>query len=248
MNAAPRTRRLTAALGALVLLTVGACSSADETITTSSGTTSSVATTAATDTSDTTGSATSAAPDATGTDATGTDGSAPATTGADAPATGPASIEPAPTTDVPAPGGGDINQTVAAVVVSTAPAVPLTQPASFGSGVQVQLGTLAKIDTVAQGPGEISGPGLSVPVTITNTGGAAIALDAVNVTMTDAAGSPGAPMTGAPAAPFSGALAAGASATATYVFALPGGYTDPATIGVSYAAGAPVVQFSGATG
>lgn len=155
------------------------------------------------------------------------------------------SIEPPATTPVPAPGGGDINQTVAAVDLTTLPAIALTDSADLGNGVSVKLDSVEAVHADAQLPGEIAGPGVKLTVVIKNDSPAAIDLSNVGVDVVDAAGTPTIFMSASPSAPFTGQLAAGSGATGVYVFALPASYTDPAAISISYSTDAPIALFSG---
>jgi hypothetical protein len=156
-----------------------------------------------------------------------------------------ADATPAATTEVPAPGGGDINQTVPSVEITTNSPVALTDTADYGNGVTVKLGAIEAITTQAQLPGEIAGPGVKVTVDIVNGSSAAIDLGNVIVDLVDGAGEPAIPMTASPANPFTGSLGAGETATGVYVFTVPASYTNPATITVSYTTEAPVVVFVG---
>lgn len=153
---------------------------------------------------------------------------------------------PAPvTTEVPVPGGGDIEHTVAAVEQPVQPAVALDQPGDFGSGVAVSLDSVEKITTTSDLPGEIAGPGVAMTFTIRNDGDAAIDLSAVVVDVVDSNGVSAIGMTASPAAPFGGELPAGQQATGVYVVTFPQNFADPATISVTYSAQAPVVTFTG---
>ncbi len=152
---------------------------------------------------------------------------------------------PAATTPVPAPGGGDINQTVPAVELTTNSPVELTQTAEAGSGVKISLAGIESVTTVSELPGEIAGPGLKITITVQNTSAAAVDLNNVVVDVQDAAGTPSIPMGASPAAPFTGSVQPGASATGVYVFTLPTSYTNPATVVFSYSTEAPVVLFVG---
>jgi hypothetical protein len=190
--------------------------------------------------------AASAAPTADGAESS-SDGSAPPTSydgGTTSPAAAP-SIEAPATTPVPAPGGGDINQTVAAVDLTTLPAAALTDSADLGNGVSVRLDSVEAVHADAQLPGEVAGPGVKVAVVIKNDSPATIDISNVGVDAVDAAGTPTIFMSASPSAPFTGQLAAGSSATGVYVFALPTGYTNPAAISVSYSTDAPIALFSG---
>jgi len=158
----------------------------------------------------------------------------------------PASSEAPPpvTTPVPAPGGGDVNQTVPEVALTTNAPVELTGTGDFGGGVTVALTSIESITTTAQLPGEIAGPGVKVTVTVTNGSADAVDLNSVIVDLQDAAGAPAIPMTSG-SAPFTGSVAAGQSAAGTYVFTVPSTYTNPATISISYSTAAPIVVFQG---
>ncbi|HEY5881087.1 MAG TPA: hypothetical protein VIU11_19400 [Nakamurella sp.] len=155
------------------------------------------------------------------------------------------SVPPPVTTEVPAPGGGGIDQTVPAVEMTSRPAVSLDQPGEFGNRVAVTLDSVEKITTTAELPGEIAGPGVALTLTIRNGSDAPVDLGAVVVDVADSAGTPTIPMTTSPAAPFGGELAPGQQATGVYVVTLPQNYADPATIAVTYSASAPVVVFAG---
>lgn len=156
------------------------------------------------------------------------------------------SLPPAVTIPVPAPGGGDINQTVAAIDMTTQPSVALDQPGDFGNGVKVTLDKVDKITTTAQLPGEIAGPGVALTFSVENNTDNAVDLNAVVVDLADSTGTPAIAISAAPAAPFAGSVAAGARAAGVYVFTLSQGFADPAVISVTYSAQAPVVAFSGA--
>lgn len=237
MNGVSRTRTLIAALGAVVLLAVGACSSADDdqasssvvTTTSSAGTLSEVSSTLGEN----------VIPPAT------TDASAPESSADITPSTElPPAADPA-TTPVPAPNGGNINETVPEVELTTNAPVAMTATGDYGNGVTVTLAALESITTTAELPGEIAGPGVAVTVRVVNAGSGAIDLSNVVVDLQDAAGTPAIPMSASPAAPFSGSLAPGATADGVYVFTLPATYTGPATVSVTYTVDAPVVVFTG---
>lgn len=237
MSAVQRTRATVAALGALVVLAVGACSSAGPDTATSSA--SSVASTTASTAEASSALGENVIPPAT------VDPSAPDSPGSTPPATELPAGPPAATTEVPAPAGGNAGDTVAEVELTTNAAVALTAPGDFGDGVTVTLASVEQITTTAELPGEIAGPGAAVSVRIVNTGTDAIDLGSVVVDLQDAAGTPALPMTTSPAAPFGGSLAAGDTASGVYVFTLPTGYVGPATISVSYTVDAPIVVFTG---
>lgn len=225
----------------VVSLAVTGCSSSDETPSSTSSASSVIETSvsdSAVGTTVDTASSVSESPSAATTSAAGT-------TSAPAVAPDTSEIAPPPTTEVPAAGGGDINETVAPVSLTTAPSVALTETAQFGGGVTADLTSITRQDIAAQGPGEISGPGLVVTIKITNRSSAPINLDAVNVTLDDGNATPASPMSGDPFNPFSGDLAVGAETSAVYVFALPTDYKNPSNFTVSYSTDAAVLVFSG---
>lgn len=232
MTAASRGRALIAAIAAASVLALAACSSTD-----SSTTAGSEASTAGSLSE----SAESSAPYS-GLNTAAQSSEAEANTGT-APA--PETTAPPATTPVPAPGGGDINQTVPEVEITSNSPVPLTETADFGNGVTVNLAAIQSITTEAQLPGEIAGPGVQVTVDIVNSSSDAIDLGAVIVDLADAAGTPAIPMSASPASPFVGSLAAGQTATGVYVFTVPSTYANPATVSVSYSTKAPVAVFVG---
>ncbi len=235
-----RLRPVAAALGALVLLTLGACSAADTEQVSTSATTQTGSAGSGSDVA-LPGSSEPATADSSSTDPAGA-------TGSIAPRTElPAAAAPA-TTEVPAPGGGNINETVAEVELTTNAPVALSATGAFGDGVTVTLPSLQRLTTSAALPGEIAGPGVAVTVRIDNSGGAAVDLGSVVVGLQDAAGTPALPMTTSPAAPLHGSVAAGSTASGVYVFTLPTGYSGPATITVSYRVEAPIVVFTGDVG
>ena len=152
---------------------------------------------------------------------------------------------PPATVPVPAPGGGDINQTVPSVQVSSKAPVALSEPSDVSDGVTVRVAGIKSLTTTAELPGEISGPGIEVTIEIANDSQSPISLDNVVVNLVDAARTPAIPMTASPAKPFIGEVDPGNKAQATYVFTVPETYKNPATITVSYAAQSPVAVFTG---
>jgi len=131
-----------------------------------------------------------------------------------------------------------------AALPSSAP-VALDAVADFGSGATIVLDHVKPIDAVAAGPGEVSGPALALTFTMTNRSSTALGLESVTVDVTDAIGDPGIAMFGDPAQPFQGSLAVGATATATYVFAVDPAARSPIRVEVNYSTGAPTVVLVG---
>ena len=109
----------------------------------------------------------------------------------------------------------------------------------------MRLTSIKEIDAKGQGPGEVSGPALSIEVEVANDSKEMVDLDATVVNLTGADGAPGSTMTGKPADPLSGTLKPKKSATGTYVFAIPDRNRNPVTVEVSVAPDEPSVLFKG---
>ena len=121
----------------------------------------------------------------------------------------------------------------------------MTSTAAYGNGVTVTVSGVRKINTTAELPGEIAGPGVQLTIVFRNGSSAPIDLGNVVVDLQDAAGVSATSMTATPAKPVSGSLNSGATATGSYVFTLGRNFSSPAHLSVSYSAQAPVVLFSG---
>jgi hypothetical protein len=211
--------RAAALVAGLAILSLSACSSSDDQSTSTSSVTASTAD-------------------------TGTEVLPPEQTETTSAGTELPSAPPPATTEVPAPGGGDISETVTPGDITSNAPVALSETGTYANGVTVQLVSLEPITTQAELPGEIAGPGLKVTVKITNGSADAIDVGNVVVDLQDAVQTPAIPMTSG-AAPFTGSVAAGADATGVYIFTTPTDYTDPATITVTYSAAQPVAVFVG---
>jgi hypothetical protein len=170
--------------------------------------------------------------------------SAPAASQTSAPAGSSPTPEPGALTPVPPPTPGDTSSTVAPRPVETRKPVKLDQPAAPTRAVTVRVTRLRAVQAKAQGPGEVSGPGLELRVQVRNQG-PTLDLSGAAVTLTAADGSPGQMMTGPPAVPLPGSVAAGRTATGTYVFTVPKGQRDPVQVVVTLSEKLAVVTFSG---
>jgi len=227
-----RLRSTAIATGLLAISLIAGCSSSDDSVQTPSSTsTVSADSTAAS----TTGSAVESSSVLPSEAATDPNTSVPETS----------DVPPPANTPVPAPGGGDVNQTVPEGELTTQAPVELNQTGDFGNGVTVQLTGIEPITTTAQLPGEVAGPGLKITVLFTNNSTAPISLDTAIVDLSDSIDTPALPMSASPAAPVSGELPAGQTATGVYVFTVPSGFENPATIRVTYTTAAPIVIFVG---
>jgi ABC-type oligopeptide transport system substrate-binding subunit len=122
--------------------------------------------------------------------------------------------------------------------------VSFNKTVTYPSGLTTQVVKSGRVTVAAQGPGEVSGPGVSFTIKLTNKAGDAIDLDSVAVNAFYGKGKT--PTSPAPTAatPFSGSLGSGASTEATFVFGLPAG-ANPVELQFSYAANAPIAVFAG---
>lgn len=143
------------------------------------------------------------------------------------------------------PSPGNIHQTIAPRVVTTAPPVDLSKTASDATGLKLSLTKVQRIQAQAQGPGEISGPALAVTVKVQNGSSRAVPLNNFLVSLSDARSDPGTPMTASPASPLNGSLPPGQSSTGTYVFSVKTAARTRVSISVTYEADSPVIVFTG---
>jgi hypothetical protein len=110
------------------------------------------------------------------------------------------------------------------VAVSPAPPVAVGSTAALTTGVVVTVGAPRRVRVTAQGPGEIAGPAVAVPVTVRNASAKPFDLGGLVVNAAFGRSATPAPPTDAdPARRLAGALAPGATARGTYVFLAPGG-------------------------
>jgi hypothetical protein len=96
---------------------------------------------------------------------------------------------------------------------------------------------------VAQGPGEVGGPGVAVTLGVTNRSARPLDLDEVTVTA-ESRGQAAESVTAPPARPLGGRLGAGATVRGVYVFVLPGGVRAPLSLEVSLSPELPVATFT----
>ncbi|RIJ51509.1 hypothetical protein DZG00_08610 [Clavibacter lycopersici] len=112
-------------------------------------------------------------------------------------------------------------------------------------GVSASIGSLAAVDGVADGPGEVAGPAVSFTLTIENRTDAAVSLASTVVTVASGDDLLPADPLSTGSAPLPAEAAPGETVTGTYVFALPLERRDDVRIAVDYMAGTPVVVFQG---
>ena len=252
-----RRRRPAITLAAVLVVITGACggdddddASADSTAVSStsvavssdtSGTASSEAASAITSDDEISGSAasdTSTADDTGGGDDTSA-GSATSDETAGEAATSSTTLLP-PSTIEP----GNINQTVPGQPQPTEPPVAIDEPAETESGVTARITAVKSVETKANLPGEIGGPGVAITIELRNGSSAPIDLNNVVVDLVLPGDVSATPITEG-SEPFTGVTAAGATQAATYVFTVDASERGDVTIRLSYSADQPVVVFAG---
>ncbi len=123
--------------------------------------------------------------------------------------------------------------------------VSLTDDADFGTGVSASVESVAAIDVAAQGPGEVSGPGIVLHVDVRNDSDAAVDLSGFLVNVFGSQGSPGVAMFGAPAESVPAEVAPGETVSGVYVFTLPVDESSTIRVEASYSTEAATVVFEG---
>ena len=150
-----------------------------------------------------------------------------------------------PATPVPAPGGGDVNQTVAPSPTPSRLDVRLGAVAEPVRDVKVSVSGVSEIEAKAQGPGEVSGPAVAVSILIENGTGQELSMALLNVNLEDSKGLPGSGMIAEPADWVEGSIPAGGRATGVYVFAVPKANRAPIRVSVSIDPALPTSVFTG---
>ncbi len=122
--------------------------------------------------------------------------------------------------------------------------VTLKKAATYPNGVAVKLAGISRTTLEAKGPGEVSGPGITVQVQVTNGSGQEIVVDGTTVNLFyGKAKNPAAPASTSDK-PISGPVAVGGSADGVYNFSVPAS-GNPIEVVVSYSAAEPVAVFAG---
>jgi hypothetical protein len=173
----------------------------------------------------------------------------PATPAPSVSASGPStSATPSPAATTPASPAPSATTPETPKVLQTHKPVPIKTPAPFGDGVTAAIVSVVPVQSVAKGPGEISGPAIKVTISLKNGTKGAISVNQVTVNVSyGKQASPASNIQGDPSnKPFSGTVAVGASAAGTYIFDIPTNERSNVSISVSYAALSPIVVFTGA--
>lgn len=142
--------------------------------------------------------------------------------------------------------GGALS-TVPAALQTTLPAVPLRNPASFGTGLSVRVAAISYGKVTDTGPGSLVGRAtVQFTLRLTNKSSKATPINAVQVsTSYGSNATPGIPTSPSSGGPFSGTLKSGASQTGVYAFAIPVSDQDDVALTVWYTQGVPTVLLRG---
>jgi hypothetical protein len=121
------------------------------------------------------------------------------------------------------------------------PVVPVGAPVGMDGGLRVRVNGVRDVQIEAQGPGEISGPGVAVSVELKNTSPEPIDLNgsAVNAAF---GGTPASPSSAEPSSPLMGMLAPGRTSTGVYVFLKPPGAKGALLVQFEHNASSDVVE------
>lgn len=157
----------------------------------------------------------------------------------------PESSVPARTEPVPAPDEGTTDDVIPPALSPGDVEVSLDGVAELPGGIEVEASKLNAINSVAQTPGDLSGPAIAATITIRNNSKVSLHIDNVMVTLVDSDGQSGIPSASDPYEPFSGTIAPGASAEGLYVFVVPEGARGHVQLSVAYSAGVPVALLIG---
>lgn len=146
--------------------------------------------------------------------------------------------------EVPAPNGGDISETVPAVEPTVLDPVGLTESVDV-DGVVFELTAVERTTVEATGPGEVGGEAVAVTVSVTNGTDAPVDVDGAVVTLLQGDGNVGVPSPAEPTAPLTGTVEPGKSAEGVYAFSTIGGAVDPITVSVGFVGDAATVVYQG---
>jgi hypothetical protein len=127
------------------------------------------------------------------------------------------------------------------------PAVPLSSPASYGTGLKAKIVSVRAGKVTDTGRGALTGtPALTFTLSFQNGSRNSVDLHSVQVAASFGANqAPGVPTNLSVTKPVDGTLRPGAATTGTYAFQLPKGSSERARITVWYAQGKPTIAFSG---
>jgi hypothetical protein len=129
------------------------------------------------------------------------------------------------------------------VAISEAPPVKAGKAAALTEGIKVTIGPIRSIKVAANGPGEIAGDAVTVPIQVQNSSGKAFNLDGFALNATYGKKTPASPTSSGPADPLSGSLKSGSTAKGVYVFSAPHSKASNLRVEVSSSDAAKILIF-----
>lgn len=135
---------------------------------------------------------------------------------------------------------------------TVAPELP-SEEASLDESVELPTGVTVAVDSVTttqitpQTPGEYAGPAVVATVSVRNEADSAQSVDSAVVMLVADDGEVGIATTAGPSRPLQGSVPVGGTVRGTYVFMLDPANNRKVTVTLNYAAGEPIVTFTGST-
>lgn len=124
---------------------------------------------------------------------------------------------------------------------------PLDEPVELTTGVTVAIDRVTTTDIKPETPGEYAGSAVVVSVSVRNDSDSVQSVDSAVVMLSAADGEVGIATTAGPNRPLQGNVPVGGKVEGSYVFMLEPAKKRKVTVTVNYAAGEPVVEFTGST-
>lgn len=148
------------------------------------------------------------------------------------------------TAPVPPPTTGSTGETVPPGAAAETTPAGSADSVALSSAVTVSVEAVERRRVKAISPGEVTGPGIVLRLSITNDSDAAIDVSSASVTLLyGKANSVATPTTAEPSRPFGGQIGPGETTRSAYVFEVPQRSVSPLAILVQYQAGAVVARF-----
>lgn len=123
----------------------------------------------------------------------------------------------------------------------------LDEPAELSNGVVVSVDSVSTMTVTPETPGEYAGSAVVVRVSVHNQADAVQNVDSAVVSLNAEDGEVGIATTAGPNQPLRGDVPVGGTVTGSYVFMLEPAEQRDVIVSVNYAAGEPIVKFTGST-
>lgn len=155
------------------------------------------------------------------------------------------SVSELPTTPVPPPSSGNIDETEAPGTPAAPTSVGVRKTAAVTDGLKVNLASIKGVQAKATNPGDVAGPAVQLEISVTNGTKGPVDVSNVVVTVTDAAGNASSEITGPPSRPFSGTVSVGRNVRGIYLFRIEPKLRSNIRVVVSVGPGYPDAVFTG---